>query len=201
MEQRADAGACVLTASSCTYAPTGGGDRSILPPLAVAQLTFGPLPGDHLSRDRLKGVATAASAGPCRRGHREFPWLGSCGDCRPAFDQHAGPSQEFYAEPKQDVPPSMDETLFEPLPVEDLGPRVHAERVNLHISALQMDGQMGANVVRATYYVDWGIPCRQDQSDRIPSRGLPEHLTGARRLLRHPEGGRGVHEGKEAHSV
>jgi hypothetical protein len=40
-------------------------------------LTFGPLPGDHLSRDRGRGVATAASAGhPPAAATWEFPWLG-----------------------------------------------------------------------------------------------------------------------------
>src|SRR5215218_2733419 len=55
---------------------------------------------------------------------------------------------------------------------------------------------------RATYYVDWGIPCQQGQGDRIAVRGagLPRHLT-ARAAVTPDVPREGFHEGKEADPV
>jgi hypothetical protein len=86
-------------------------------------------PGDHLSRDRGKGVATAASAGNRRPRPREFPWLG--GLWRPAVQRLSNtqvPVKNLRQNSKQDVP-SVNERndVWTICPVEGLGPTVHAE--------------------------------------------------------------------------
>ncbi len=68
-------------------------------------LTFGPQPGDYLSRNRSRGVATPPRGSPAGRGQHEFPWLRRL--CRPAvhrFDQHPDPDQDLCPRPNRMSP-------------------------------------------------------------------------------------------------
>jgi hypothetical protein len=91
-------------------------------------MTFGPQPGDHLSRT----VEEASPPPPVPAIRRPRPlgvpmaWK-AVATCCPAFEEHAGPKSRIYAEQKQDVLVLVNEMTFGHLPAEDLEPPVHAE--------------------------------------------------------------------------
>src|SRR5215211_2851686 len=84
-------------------------------------LTFWPQPGDYLSRNRVRGVATPPTRrpGPARVPMAQKAVPTGC----PPFDQHRSRS---LPQTKSDIPPTRDEMFINHLPAGCLEPTVHA---------------------------------------------------------------------------
>src|SRR5215218_9626526 len=90
-------------------------------------LTFGPQPGDYLSRNRARGVATPPRGPPAGRGQHEFPWLRWL--WRPGVHRLTNTlvPVKIYAQTKSDVSLLSAERSISHPPAGCLEPTVHAE--------------------------------------------------------------------------